>query len=177
MARSDEEPILSITNSDCLIDGSDAAFRRLVNGLLPFAARLLSVRDGLGSLIGLTGIQYSLLVSVAHLSRGGVVTASRLADYLHLSDAFVTNEIGKLRKFGLVEKQSVQNDKRKMQLTITPAASRLLGTLTDPQQHIHNVLFEGVTKAEFMVLCSLVDRLVVNGDHATLDLNEHLAQF
>ena len=90
MPKQIDESALTITNPACLVDGTDTEFRHLINGLLPFAARLLSVRDGFGTIIGLTGIQYSLLVSVSHLSHGESVTVNRLADHLHLSGAFVT---------------------------------------------------------------------------------------
>lgn len=176
MAKQPEESILTITYPACLIDGTDTEFRHLINGLLPFAARLLSVRDGFGSLIGLTGIQYSLLVSVAHLSHDEAVTVNRLADHLHLSGAFVTIETGKLKKLGLIDKRSDPDDKRKMRLTVTSAASKLLRELATTQQRINNVLFEGVTKTEFKALCSVVDRLVANGDRATLDLSHLIAR-
>jgi len=164
---------LTITNPACLVDGSDTEFRHLVNGLLPFAARLLTVRDGFGSLIGLTGVQYSLIRSISHLSQKGEVTVNQLADHLHLSGPFITIETGKLKKLGLIDKQAHPDDRRKMLLTITPAGTRLLGELLPVQQRINDVLFDGVTRKEFKVLCSIVDRLVANGDRAALDL-EHL---
>jgi MarR family transcriptional regulator, organic hydroperoxide resistance regulator len=134
------------------------------------------VRDGFGTIIGLTGIQYSLLVSVAHLSHGEAVTVNRLADHLHLSGAFVTIETGKLKKLGLIDKRSDPDDKRKMRLTMTSNGVKLLRELAATQQRINNVLFEGVTKAEFKALCSVVDRLVANGDRATLDLSHLIAR-
>ncbi|CAE6687505.1 hypothetical protein R69927_01590 [Paraburkholderia domus] len=176
MAKNQEESILTVTNPACLIDGTDTEFRHLINGLLPFAARLLSIRDGFGTLIGLTGIQYSLLIAVAHLSHDDVVTVNRLADHLHLSGAFVTVETGKLKKLGVIDKRSDPDDKRKMRLTITSAGSKLLKELAARQQHINDVLFEGVTRTEFKALCSVVDRLVTNGDRATLDLAHLIAR-
>jgi DNA-binding MarR family transcriptional regulator len=176
MPKQVDESALTITNPACLVDGTDTEFRHLINGLLPFAARLLSVRDGFGTIIGLTGIQYSLLVSVAHLSHGEAVTVNRLADHLHLSGAFVTIETGKLKKLGLIDKRSDPDDKRKMRLTMTSNGVKLLRELAATQQRINNVLFEGVTKAEFKALCSVVDRLVANGDRATLDLSHQIAR-
>ncbi len=173
MATKASSKTLTITNPACLVDGSDTEFRHLVNGLLPFAARLLTVRDGFGSLIGLTGVQYSLIRSISHLSQQGDVTVNQLADHLHLSGPFITIETGKLKKLGLINKNAHPEDRRKMLLTITPAGTRLLGELLPVQQRINDVLFDGVTRTEFKVLCSIVDRLVANGDRAALDL-EHL---
>ncbi|NUA31811.1 MarR family winged helix-turn-helix transcriptional regulator [Cupriavidus basilensis] len=176
MATNTKGKALTITNPACLVDGSDSEFRHLVSGLLPFAARLLSVRDGFGSLIGLTGVQYSLIRSIAHLSQQGEVTVNQLAEHLHLSGPFVTVETGKLKKLGLIDKKAHPEDKRKMLLTVAVAGSRLLNELTPVQQRINDVLFEGVTRTEFKVLCSVVDRLVVNGDRAALDLAHLLAR-
>jgi DNA-binding MarR family transcriptional regulator len=166
MPKQIDESALTITNPACLVDGTDTEFRHLINGLLPFAARLLSVRDGFGTLI----------VSVAHLSHGEAVTVNRLADHLHLSGAFVTIETGKLKKLGVIDKRSDPDDKRKMRLTVTSNGVKLLRELAATQQRINNVLFEGVTKTEFKALCSVVDRLVANGDHATLDLSHLIAR-
>ena len=173
MASKAASKTLTITNPACLIDGSDTEFRHLVNGLLPFAARLLTVRDGFGSLIGLTGVQYSLIRSISHLSQQGEVTVNQLADHLHLSGPFITIETGKLKKLGLIDKKAHPDDRRKMLLTITAAGTRLLNELLPVQQRINDVLFDGVTRTEFKVLCSIVDRLVANGDRAALDL-DHL---
>ncbi|MBP0622336.1 MarR family winged helix-turn-helix transcriptional regulator [Cupriavidus consociatus] len=165
--------MLTITNPACLVEGSDSEFRHLVNGLLPFAARLLSVRDGFGSLIGLTGVQYSLLRSISHLSQKGEVSVNQLGDHLHLSGPFITIETNKLKELGLIEKKPHPDDKRKMRLTITARGTKLLGELLPVQQQINDVLFDSITKSEFKMLCSVVDRLVANGDRAALDL-EHL---
>ncbi|RKR31315.1 MULTISPECIES: MarR family transcriptional regulator [Paraburkholderia] len=170
MSTRSSKKVLTVTHPACLIDGSDAEFRHLVNGLLPFAARLLSVRDGFGSLVGLTGVQYSLLRAVSHLSAGEEVTVVKLAEHLHLSGAFVTVETNKLKQMGLVEKEANPEDKRKVRLTVTSAGSSLLDQLLPTQQEINDVLFEGITRTEFKVLCAMVDRLVVNGDQAARDL-------
>jgi DNA-binding MarR family transcriptional regulator len=175
MVKKNDEVVLTITNPACLVDGSDTEFRHLINGLLPFAARLLSIRDGFGSLVGLTGIQYSILVSILHLAEEDV-TVNRLADHLHLSGAFVTVETGKLKKLGLVDKRAHPDDKRKIRLTVTVNGNRILKELVHTQQRINNVLFEDVTKSEFKALCTVIDRLVSNGDRATLDLSHMIAR-
>ncbi|WP_029049031.1 MarR family winged helix-turn-helix transcriptional regulator [Cupriavidus sp. amp6] len=162
---------LTVTHPECLVDGSDREFRTLVNGLLPFAARLLSVRDGFGSLIDLTGAQYSIIRAIATLhALSGEVTVNQVAEYLHLSGAFITIETGKLKKLGLIDKKSHAEDRRKMCLSVTAEGDRLLDELLPVQQRINDVLFEGVSPTEFRLLCSVIDRLVVNGDRAALDL-------
>lgn len=168
---------LTASNEALLVDGSDAHFRHFVNGLLQFSSRLLSVRDGFGKFIGLTGIQYSILVSIAHLrQKEDDVTVNQLAEHLHLSGAFVTIETGKLKKLGLVEKDSHPDDKRKIRLAVTPTALALLDELRATQRKINDILFERLTPDQFRMLESLVDTLVSNADRATLDLGHILAQ-
>lgn len=177
MATNRSEALLTVTNPACLVNGSDVEFRRLINGLLPFAARLLSVRDGFGSIVGLTGIRYSLLVSVAHLAQTGAVTVNRLADHLHLSGAFVTVETNKLKSLGVLDKKTDPDDKRKVRLSVSAMGRELLGELAHTQQHINDVLFENVTQEEFRLLCSVIDKLVDNGDRATRDLSHQIARY
>ena len=63
----DQKSDLTVSRTELLRDGSDAQFRELVHTLLAFSARLESVRQEFGSHIGLSGVQYTILVSIAHL--------------------------------------------------------------------------------------------------------------
>lgn len=167
---------LTITQEACLVDGSDAEFRQLIHAMVAFSARLLSVRDGFGTLIGLSGIQYSILVSIAHHKSRTKLTVNRVASHLHLSGAFVTIETGKLQKLGLIAKTTNPSDKREILLSVTPEGLALLRQLAPDQQTINDVLFEGVTSKEFETLRSLFDRFVDNGDRATLDITHLIAR-
>src|SRR5215469_16582809 len=99
-------PPLTVSLSDLVSAGSDNEFRSLVHGLLAMGARLEAVRSGFGALIGLSGIQYTILISVGHLEIDSNVSVTRIARHLRLSGAFVTVETGKLIKLGLLTKQT-----------------------------------------------------------------------
>lgn len=167
---------LTITQEACLVDGSDTEFRKLIHAMLAFSARLLSVRDGFGALISLTGIQYSTLVSIAHHQDKARLTVNRVANHLHLSGAFVTIETGKLQKLGLITKTPNPEDKREILLAATPAGLDLLKRLAPDQQRINDVLFQSITRKEFEAMRSLFDRLVDNGDRANIDLSHLIAR-
>src|SRR3984885_15573560 len=79
---------LTVSRPELLVDGSDQQFRRLVHNLFGFLARHSSVREGHGALIGLAGIEYTMLISIGHLSAAGNVSVKDVADTLHLSGAF-----------------------------------------------------------------------------------------
>ena len=60
---------LTVTRPELLDGGSDQIFRQFVHDALAFSARLLAVRDGYGKAIGISGPQYTLLISIAHRGR------------------------------------------------------------------------------------------------------------
>src|SRR5437763_16465362 len=82
---SEETPPMTISRPELQIDGSDREFRALVHGMLAFSARLEAVRSGFAGLVGLTGIQYTILISVGHLLNHGEVCVSMIAGHLHVS--------------------------------------------------------------------------------------------
>lgn len=161
---------LTITNPNFLVDGSDAEFRSLINLMLYFSARLLSVRDGFGTLIGLSGIQYSILMSVKGLSLEEEVTVNQLAEHLHLSGSFVTIETGKLQARGLIEKKRHHLDGRKIVLSVTKEGKKLLNTLNADQQSINDILFDKLSASEFKMLSGVMAKLATNCDVATLEI-------
>jgi MarR family transcriptional regulator, organic hydroperoxide resistance regulator len=114
-----ENPALTVSRPELQVDGSDREFRGFVHGMLAFAARLEAVRSGFAGLIGFTGIQYRILISVHHLERQGDVSVSMIAEHLHVSGAFVTTETGKLLRFGFITKRADQQDGRRVCLSVT----------------------------------------------------------
>ncbi len=97
----------TVTRPELLIEGSDWAFRQFVHDTLAFSARLQQVRGQLGQVIGLSGMQYTVLIAIAHLRAvDEKVGVNLVADHLHFSGAFITIEINKLVAAGLVETET-----------------------------------------------------------------------
>jgi DNA-binding MarR family transcriptional regulator len=164
---------LTISRPEMLSKGSDAGFRALVHGLLAFAARLEAIRDGFAELVGLTGIQYTILISIGHLQSDGDVTVGSVADHLHISGAFVTNETGKLLRLGLITKVQDLKDRRRVCLRLTALGRDLLSRLTPVQVPVNDALFEFLTAEQFRALGPLLDRIVGCGDRALALLDYH----
>src|SRR5579872_3228224 len=103
--RADSMMALPLTTSrpELLVDGRDRQFRHLVHGLFGFAAHHERIRGGHARVIGLAGIEYTVLIAVAHLSQDGDVNVKTVADHLYLSGAFITSVAGRLVKLGLIE--------------------------------------------------------------------------
>lgn len=165
---------LTVSRQALLKDGTDDVFRDLVHGLLAFTARLHAVRDGYARLIGLTGMQYTILISIAHLQVRGEVGVSTIASHLHASGAFVTAETNKLVARALVEKRPGSTDRRRVSLYVTPAGQALLARLAPSQRQVNDTLFECLdSTAEMEMLDTRVRELVGCADRA-LSLLGHL---
>lgn len=162
-----QTPPLTISRPELLVGGSDRAFRHLVHALFGFLARHEAVRAGHGARIGLVGIEYTVLISIGHLSaQEGNVSVNRIADHLYLSGAFVTNVTNQLLKRGLIHKSPDPNDRRKVRLEISAEGWRRLAELAPVQRMVNDVQFDCLSANEFKQLSNMVDRLIGSGNRA-----------
>lgn len=157
---------LTVNAGQLLNDGSDLHFRRFVHDALAFASRLQAVRDGFARLIGLTGVQYTILISIHHLQFEQRVGISTVAEHLHLSGTFVTTETNKLVALGLVEKSRDAQDGRRINLRTTDKARERLSRLADVQSHVNDAHFAPLSAEDFQRLRHLMPALVASTDRA-----------
>jgi DNA-binding MarR family transcriptional regulator len=157
---------LTVSRPELLVNGSDSQFRTLLHGVLAFAGRLQAVRDGFAGLLGLTGIQYTILISIRQLQSEGEVTVSAVAEHLHLSGAFVTTETGKLLRAGLITKVQDIMDRRRMCLRVAPPGRDLLSDLAPAQVQVNDVMFEFLNGEQLRALGQTIDHIVTCGDRA-----------
>ena len=132
---------LTVSRQELLVDGHDAMFRKLVHDFFAFNARHDAVRAGHARQIGLAGIEYTILISVARLSRGGTVNVKTLADHLHVTTGFIANTTNKLQDMGLIEKTPDPEDRRRILLTITDKGRADLEALAPRQRQVNDVEF------------------------------------
>lgn len=164
----------TVTRPELLEDESDQEFREMVHNALAFAVRLQMVRDGFARIVGLTGVEYTVLISVAHLQDDMDVGVSALANHLMLSGAFLTTEINKLVEKGLVDKAPNPSDKRRVILTVTEKGAALLSDLAPLQQQVNDVHFGTLTKEDFRALHRLFPEIARSTERAC-NLLAHLA--
>src|SRR5437660_1757106 len=117
---------LSISRPEILVGGSDREFRRLIHRMLIGWTRLDAIRDAIAARIGVSGTQYTMLMSVLHLQGDGGVSIGALADYLKVTGPHVTGVIGKLAALGLVRKTVNPKDRRGVLVRLTPSGRRRL---------------------------------------------------
>ncbi len=158
--------LLTVSRPELLTNGSDRQFRSFVHGMLAFAARLEGVRSRFAAQLGLTGIQYTILISIRHLQGDGEVTVGAVADHLHLSGAFVTIETGKLLRMGLITKIQDLRDRRRVCLRVTERGRQLLARLAPVQAPVNDVLFDFLSAEQFRGIAAVIDRVVACGDRA-----------
>ncbi len=157
---------LTVTNAELLDGQDDGAFREMVHNLLAFAARLEHIRSRFGALIGLTGIQYTILITIRHLENNSGVGVKTVAGHLSLSGAFVTIETSGLLKLGLIKKRPNPVDRRRVLLTVSPRGRQLLSELSPVQQEINDVLFSPLDRENFQALCRMSFQLRESAEEA-----------
>jgi MarR family transcriptional regulator, organic hydroperoxide resistance regulator len=159
--RSNVPAPLTISRPELLINGSDRNFRRLVHGLFGFLARHEAVRSGHAARIGLVGIEYTVLISIRHLAVEETdVSVNRVAEHLFLSGAFVTTVTNKLVKRGLIHKLPDPNDRRRVRLEVAEKGNALLAELAPVQRQVNDVQFGCLSRAEFLHLLDMTERLI-----------------
>lgn len=167
---------LTISRTELLSDGRDRQFRHLVHGLFGFAAHHERIRSGHARVIGLAGIEYTVLIAIAHLSQDGDVNVKTVADHLYLSGAFITSVAGRLLKRGLIHKKTDANDRRRVTLMVSRQGRAALERLAPIQRRVNDIEFGALSREEFELLTGIVDRLIDSGARAVALQNYLLAE-
>lgn len=172
----DESLPLTTSRPELLSGGQDRQFRHLVHGLFGFAAHHERIRSGHARLIGLAGIEYTVLIAIAHLSRDGDVNVKTVADHLYLSGAFITAVAGRLLRRGLIHKAADASDRRRVTLTVSDKGRAALEQLAPIQRRVNDVEFGCLSRQEFELLTDIVDRLIESGARAVALQNYLLSE-
>jgi DNA-binding MarR family transcriptional regulator len=167
---------LTTSRPELLSAGRDRQFRHLIHGLFGFAAHHERIRNGHARVIGLAGIEYTVLIAIAHLSQDGDVNVKTVADHLYLSGAFITSVAGRLLRLGLIHKTADAGDRRRVTLTVSEKGRAALERLAPVQRRVNDVEFGGLSRQEFELLTAIVDRLIDNGARAVALQNYLLSE-
>ena len=161
--KADEKARMTVSRPELLEDGSDRKFRDLLHAILAFSSRLNAARARFGSFIGLSPTQYMVLIAIARLKDAGV---AQVAELLYFSGAFVTIEVNKLVKMGLVIKAPNPTDGRRVVLRASAEGERRLASLAAYQRPINDALFKSLKRDEFLTLHRLMTGLSADADAA-----------
>ncbi|HEU5017599.1 MAG TPA: MarR family winged helix-turn-helix transcriptional regulator [Pseudolabrys sp.] len=166
---------LTTSRPELIANGSDREFRELVHNLFGFFALHERIRNGHAKFIGLAGIEYTVLIAIAHLAVDGDVSVKAVAEHLHLSGAFITSTTRRLLASGLIHKTTDTVDRRRVSLAVSDNGRALLEKLAPVQRRINDVEFGGLSREEFKTLNSLMQRMLEDGDRAVALQNYLLA--
>jgi len=167
---------LTISRPELLSAGRDRQFRHLVHALFGFAAHHERIRTGHGRVIGLAGIEYTVLIAIAHLSLDGDVNVKTVADHLYLSGAFITSVTQRLLRLGMIHKKIDTSDRRRVTLTVSNKGRAALERLAPVQRRVNDVEFGCLSQEEFKLLTDIVDRLIDGGARAVALQNYLLSE-
>jgi len=156
----------TVTHEALLSNGDDSAFREMLHGLLALTARLEAIRANLSRILNISGIQYTMLMSIYHLEEKAPVFINSVAEHLHLSGAFVTIETGKLATAGIIKKSKDPTDGRRVQMQITAPTRKQLTKLVQVQRQVNDLMFAKFKKRDFNGLCRGIQLLVDSCDSA-----------
>ena len=171
--KSRYHPPLTVTRRALLVAGSDTDFRRLIYRLLLVEERLRRARDFLGKRAGLTGPQYTMLITVAYLQGETGIAVRSLARNLRVTSAFITAESRRLLELGLLAKRTNPHDSRSILLTVTAAGRRRIEKLVPELRTINNAFFGHVSARSFRDAMQFLEQLIAGSEHVMQHIARH----
>ena len=166
---------LTISRPELIVNGSDREFRELVHNLFGFFGLHERLRSGHAKFIELVGIEYTVLIAIAHLALEGDVNVKTVADHLHLSGAFITTTTRRLLQLGLIQKTMDTVDRRRVTLTVSSKGHAALEKLAPVQRRVNDLEFGCLSREEFIALNRLLRRMIECGNRAVTLQNYILA--
>lgn len=145
---------------------SSSRFREFLDDLLTMAEQVRELRSDLARGLGVSEPQYRLIWAIAELQGTLGVTVTSVARRLRVTGAFVTTEVNKLCKLGLVTKTSNPGDGRSVLVSLTAKGESALEVVAIRAQKINDSYFRDISKLEFERLGRIVAKLIVNGSEA-----------
>lgn len=156
-------------------DGGDDEFRKLIYGIFTMTVNFDRIRERMATALGLSGIQYHILMVVAELSATAPATVSVVADRLHTSGAYVTMESKKLMRRGFLDKRRNPDDGRSVILVVTKEGRDAIETFSPHLRDINDTLFDGIGPETFSQFQAIVDHMTRTSDRA-IDTADRIAR-
>jgi DNA-binding MarR family transcriptional regulator len=139
---------------------SDREFRQFLYDFSVLGVHLESARAYLASYIGISSPQYNIVMILAQYQQAEGINGSEVAEHLHVTTAFITSEIVKLERAGLVEKRRNPKDGRGVLLRLTEAGEAKVEEIGPQRLWVNDHLFNGISGKDFRHLGRTVASLV-----------------
>ena len=141
-------------------DGGDRTFRQLLYDISTAAAHLESARAYLASRMGVTSPQYNMIMVIAQYEGDAGVSVNGIAEHLHVSNTFVTMELKKLERLGMVVKTPNPADARSVLVRLSAEGERQVQAVQPDLLFVNDHLFEHITPSDFLALSRIIASLI-----------------
>ena len=148
----------TVSREELLLDGRDDAFRTQVTSLLHFGAALQQAQERIAAAMGVSALQYAILMTVARSAAGGT-TVTEVAAVLRVSVPFIVAQNRGLIAAGLLSKQSDPNDRRQVRLVLTASCRAALKRIAPVQRRVNDSLFGALHADECRALHAIMRKL------------------
>src|SRR5262249_30366852 len=135
------------------------------------SARLEEVRLHLASRMRVFGPQYSILRAVAALQGQKGISIGSVAEYLQVTNAFITAQSRTLAHQGFLDKKEDATDRRVSLLSLTRKGERLVDDVVEQVRPINDVFFGTLERSEFDALSAIMHKLVQSSRTAVVQMS------
>jgi len=147
--------------------GTDRPFRELLYRLLRLGNVMAANQEHFARYIGVQPAQLMMMAVVLDTDQA---TVGDIAAQLEVSSQFVTREMGKLVRKGLIEKRDNEADGRSVLLTLAPLGRRLMNELGPLRRSTNDRMFRSLDDGQIAQLRDIVEILVRDGKEGLHEL-------
>src|SRR3981189_754473 len=124
---------------------------------------LQDLRNFWAKALGVSGPQWMILMAMADLDQGEVVSVKVVSKMLHVDSSFVTTQSKMLEKKGFVRRKTSADDARIVEMSLTDKSYKHMANLASQQEALNEFIFAEFSDRELAEftgkLASLKNRL------------------
>jgi len=121
------------------------------------------LRQEIAAALSLTSAEYSVLLAVWYLQREGKMTVRAISEHLHVAAAYVTSEVNRLVKKGLLTKEPHPSDGRAVGVALTRASRDVFMRLGPMLRAVNAPLFQGVYRRDLITVHRFLISIIEHG--------------
>jgi len=148
------------------LEPDDAVLREFMADLYASMSMMRLLRQEIAAALSLTSAEYSVLLAVWYLERGGEMTVRAISDHLHVAAAYVTSEVSRLVDKGLLIKRPHPVDRRAVGVALTSSARAVLVRLGPMLRDINGPLLKGVYYRDLVTVHRFLRSIIEHGYEA-----------
>jgi DNA-binding MarR family transcriptional regulator len=165
-SRADANPVdeafppLTISLDAFVKNGSDRAYRQLIFELMGLQNQMQRHGDQFARYIGTNYAQFQVIMIMVGTPD---LTVSQIARLINVTSQFVTIEVGKLIRKGIVEKRPNERDRRSSFLNLTPKGKNLVRELAPVLRRANDLHFRSLTEERARTLTEMLHAIIEDG--------------